>query len=97
LLNRIFKKHTIDARPNDDQLKLAAATLMFELIRSDGSVDEIEVEQMKSILQNQFKLDQSNVDDLFEQAKESAEEAISLHSFKSLMLKREQKTKFNKP
>lgn len=67
--------------PSDKQLKLAAATLMFELIRSDGHVDDVEMTQMEDILRSEFKLNDNDVQALLLLAKESAEEAISLHQF----------------
>ena len=66
---------------NQLDIKLAAATLMFELIRADGDVDPNEVAHMREILVSQFALDNNAVDRLCQLAEESAIEAISLHAF----------------
>jgi len=60
---------------------LAAATLMCELIRSDGQIDDIEMHNMKRILKTQFALSNEDVDALIEHAQTSANEAISLQGF----------------
>jgi len=62
-------------------VKLAAATLMFELIRSDGRVDEIEKSQMKILLVKQFELTESDLNNLLSLAEKNAKEAISLYQF----------------
>ena len=66
---------------NQLDIKLAAATLMFELIRADGNVDPNEVTHMREILVSQFALDNNAVDRLCQLAEENAIEAISLHAF----------------
>ena len=66
---------------NQLDIKLAAATLMFELIRADGNVDPNEVAHMREILVSQFALDNNAVDRLCQLAEENAIEAISLHAF----------------
>lgn len=80
-LQELFKK-TEGQNPNDKlDVKLAAATLMFELIRSDGRVDELELSRMTELLKNQFKLDDDECTSLFALAKQNAKQAISLHAF----------------
>jgi uncharacterized tellurite resistance protein B-like protein len=80
-LKTLFKKAKVDQQPSDQDLKLAAATLMFEVVRSDGVIDQVELEQMGKILQREFKLNQDEVDELFELAKDTADQAISLQGF----------------
>lgn len=77
----LFKANKAAEQPSEDELRLAAATLMFELIRSDGRIDQIELSCMSDILRKEFDIDQTELDNLLEQAKETANEAISLHSF----------------
>ena len=81
-LQDLFQNTSID-KSSDKQLdvKLAAATLMFELIRSDGRIDEFEVNHMRMLLKDQFKLNDDDLTALFDHAKENAKQAISLHSF----------------
>ena len=67
--------------PSENDVQLAAATLMFEMIRSDGSVDAVELEQMQQLLQQHTNLDPNDVDELIKRAQSSAEDAISLQGF----------------
>ena len=80
-IKELFQRDSISKEPNDGQLKLAAATLMFELIRSDGQIDSAELASMRDILKREFELDEEGVETLFKQAEESAYEAISLQGF----------------
>lgn len=70
-----------EKKSTDLELKLAAATLMYEVIRADGQVDEVELASMRDILRAEFKLDVAEYDELFKQAQQTAQDAISLHSF----------------
>ena len=63
------------------RLQLAAAVLMFEVSKSDDSIDAIELDQIKTILKDKFSLNQSTMEQLVEQAKAESDEAISLHEF----------------
>ena len=63
------------------ELQLAAATLMYELVRSDGSTDKVELAYMAEILRKQFKLSNEDLDELFRLAKKSAEDATDLQQF----------------
>jgi len=65
------------------ELQLAAATLMYELVRSDGSADKVELAFMAEILRKQFNLSNEDLDELFRLAKRSAEDATDLHQFTS--------------
>lgn len=77
----LFKSENNKKEPSDHDLRLAAATLMFELIRSDGRVDRVELVYMSDILRREFKLNQQELDELFALAKDSAHEATSLQGF----------------
>jgi len=72
------------AKPKDKdelELKLAAATLMFEVIRSDGKVDEVELNYMGELLQREFNLGEDELAELFKQAEDTAHQATSLQGF----------------
>ena len=76
-LNTLFKKDNEKREPTEQELKLAAATLMFEVIRSDGRIDQVELNHMDNILRQEFKLDEAELKELFKQAKENAHETSS--------------------
>lgn len=80
-LKTLFKQDSEKRDPTEQELKLAAATLMFEVIRADGRIDEVELTYMREILSREFKLNDDELDELFESAKEKANDAISLHGF----------------
>lgn len=80
-LKKLVKKTDKNRDTRELELKLAAATLMFEVIRSDGRVDKVELIYMGDILSREFKLTEDEMDELFKQAKETAHEATSLQGF----------------
>lgn len=80
-LKTLFNKSADKREPTEQELKLAAATLMFEVIRSDGRIDQVELIYMGDILRREFQLDDDELDELFKLAKENANEATSLHGF----------------
>ena len=80
-INDLFNANVADSKPSNHQLEVAAATLMFELIRSDQSVDSIELSLFDKILEQEFSLDENERALLTEQAQQSAEQAISLQGF----------------
>ncbi|MEM7361271.1 MAG: TerB family tellurite resistance protein [Pseudomonadota bacterium] len=67
--------------PSDAELQLAAATLMFEVVRSDGKIDDVELDTMATILRKQFSLEEDDIDTMLALAQQTSDEAISLHSF----------------
>jgi len=79
-LKQLFKPNAA-AAPSDRDLKLAAATLMYEMVRSDGLVDEAELQYMRDLLKTEFDLEANILYELFEAAQESSREAISLQGF----------------
>lgn len=80
-LKQLLTQPEQPSNTSDTGLKLAAATLMFELVRSDGNIDEVELEQMQKILKIQFELTANEVSTLIDEAQNSAEQAISLQGF----------------
>ena len=62
-------------------LKLAAATLMFEVSRSDGDIADDELDVMGEVLKRDFELSDDEVDQLTLDAKQASDDAISLQGF----------------
>ncbi|MFT5135153.1 MAG: putative tellurite resistance protein B-like protein [Arenicella sp.] len=69
--------------PTDDDLKLAAATLMFEMVRSDGKVDQLEIVAMGEILRKQFNLPAEDIHEMIELAQHTSDHSVSLQGFTS--------------
>ncbi len=83
-LRGFFQKKVVDEGDQlseEQELQLAAATLMYELVRSDGSTDKLELGYMAEILRRQFNLSNENLDELFRLAEKSAADATDLHQF----------------
>ena len=70
-----------DGQPSDDDLKLAAATLMFEVVRCDGRIEKVELVTMTEVLRRQFKLGDEDLESMLKLARESSNEATCLQSF----------------
>jgi len=79
-IKELFSNSALN-EPDDKQIQLAAATLMFELIRSDGNIDDAELSSLNNILISEFELSDEECQILTEQARQSAEDAISLQGF----------------
>ncbi|MFT5610283.1 MAG: putative tellurite resistance protein B-like protein [Polaribacter sp.] len=69
--------------PTDDDLKLAAATLMFEMVRSDGKVDQLEIVAMAAILRKQFNLPAEDIHEMIRLARHTSDHSVSLQGFTS--------------
>ena len=80
-LQSLFDSSKSDSSPSASDVKLAAATLMFEMIRSDGQIDEVELNQMRSLLESQMDIAEEDIEELVNQAQSNAEDAISLQGF----------------
>ena len=67
--------------PSDADLQLAAATLMFEVVRSDGRIDKVELITMGEVLRQQFKMGDEDIETMIRLAKSSSDEQTSLQGF----------------
>jgi len=67
--------------PSDEELKLAAATLMFEVVRSDGKIERVELLAMGEILRHKFELSDEDIAIMMELARRSSDDATSLQGF----------------
>lgn len=64
-----------------NELQLAAATLMFEVVRSDGKVEKSELATMGDVLKQQFDLSEEDINTMLQLARTSSAEATSLQGF----------------
>lgn len=77
--NRLsFNKESV---PDESQIQLAAATLLFEVIRADHQIEDAEISRFKTILEQRFQIEADDVETLMSLAQESAEDAVSLQGF----------------
>jgi uncharacterized tellurite resistance protein B-like protein len=66
-------------------LRLAAAALMFEIVRADLEIKEEERTVMRAAIQGTFGLGRDETDELMHLAEEESREATSLYEFTSLI------------
>jgi uncharacterized tellurite resistance protein B-like protein len=90
-LRRFFQGNVLDpvgaSAPEDREraLRLAAAALLFEVVRADGDVKDEERLVMRTALQGSFGLDTAQVADLAALAEQQSREAVSLYEMTSLV------------
>ncbi|MEZ5529021.1 MAG: TerB family tellurite resistance protein [Porticoccaceae bacterium] len=70
---------------SDQQLRLAAAALMVEIMVVDRHLDEMEVEKISALLLDQFQLSGEDVEELVRMAKSEVTQATSLYQFTRLI------------
>ncbi len=87
-IKRFFEtkvKSEDSGEPEEHQLQLAAAALLFEVSRSDFSTDEEERNRIRDLIESQFDLSQEETHTLMNLAEQQANQATSLHGFTSLI------------
>ena len=70
-----------------DDIQLAAALLLVEVMNADHHIDEREQDAVKGALKNIFVLTDEEVRDVFEIAKEHAKDVIPLQQYTSILNK----------
>jgi len=86
LENKLFEQQS-DNHVSSVNIQLAAAILMFEVIKADGDVDKMEVAEMVDILRTQFALESSEIIDLLENVHSSTKQTIELETFTQKLCK----------
>jgi uncharacterized tellurite resistance protein B-like protein len=76
--------------PLDDEarLQLAAAAILYHVIAVDGVVSDAERETLRSVLREQYDLDESGADDLLDRARSADLEAVDFYGFTSTLKQR---------
>ncbi len=84
-LKQFVKDHFTDnnvlEKPSSHDIALAAATLMFEVIKSDNDIHLFENQQMAEQLRRQFHLTHEETTELVALAENTSDEAIDLLDF----------------
>lgn len=70
--------------------KLAAAALMVHLTAIDGIVTEEEQQQLSYVLKSQYELEESEVEELIESARQKDAEAVDFYQFTSILKKQDE-------
>jgi len=66
-------------------LRLAAAALLFEIVRADATVKDEELTVMRAAVQGTFGLGREEAEELVRLAEEASRDAASLYEFTSLV------------
>jgi uncharacterized tellurite resistance protein B-like protein len=74
-----------DPEQRERALRLAAAALLFEVVRADGLVQDEERTVMRAALQSTFGLEVAETDELVRLAEEQSRRAPSLYEFTHLI------------
>ena len=74
-----------DDRPQEHALQIAAAALLFEVSRSDDSVEACERKKIIGLVKKQFNLSENEASVLLDLAEQEAHDATCLHGFISLI------------
>ena len=69
------------ATPSQQDIQLAAAILMFEVVKSDGHVNRLEMAEVMDVLRTQFSLDGEAIGHLLEVAGDLGNHLIGLDAF----------------
>lgn len=91
MINNLFEQfkkliEVPDDEPQDDNtIVLAAVSLMLEVARSDSGGEQLEHNLIRSILNNEFKVESELIDNLLEAGVEKVEDATDLFQFTQLI------------
>lgn len=88
-LKRLFEDRTTSAPRSGEEgerdLRLATAALLFEVVRSDGTVHDSERAVMRTAVQSTFDLSPAEIDELVRAAESASARAVSLYEFTQVL------------
>ena len=89
-IKQFFEQHFIDAGTvaNEDiqsRLQLACAALMIEVLHADHSFEQSELDTLRSVLQDNFDIDETQANELILLAEAERAEATDYYQFTSLI------------
>ena len=79
-IQAFFSEAETDATDDEAALHLAAAILLVEVAKSDHSLEASEIERMKVVLQRDWHVDDADLEDLMEVARDTSDHHVSLHA-----------------
>jgi len=89
-IKKFFEKNlqldsSSSATDKGTRLPLATAALMFEVLKSDKTIDRRELDALLRVLQVRFKLEEAAVEQVMALAEEASHHSTSLYEFTSLI------------
>ena len=87
ILNKLFLTSEPQSPPIDPEhvLRVSTATLLIEVCRADFQEQESELERMRHLIAQQFSLNETELDELMLQARETADKLVSLQHITRLL------------
>ncbi len=65
--------------PDERELHLAAAVLLFEVAKADHQLDPVELQRLQQVLREHWGLDDEALSELLEVAGRASDDSVSLH------------------
>ncbi|PZO80076.1 MAG: hypothetical protein DI629_07905 [Mesorhizobium amorphae] len=90
-LRAFFASLAADEHPRvrrQDDTRVAAAALLFQVMDADGVRDPAEREQLRAALAEAYELDGAGLDALLSAGEAAEAEAVDLYSFTSVLIRR---------
>ena len=87
-IKSFFETHFQTAATVEDtkhQLKLACAALLIEMMQQDHEIHEMEQQAVKKVLAEKFELTDDELHELYQLAKQEADQATDYHQFTRLI------------
>jgi uncharacterized tellurite resistance protein B-like protein len=78
-IRAFFSNGTAESGDSEAVLHLAAAVLLFEIAKSDQSIDEAEIVRLRATLKREWQLDDTDVGSLLDYVRESPDTGESLN------------------
>ena len=86
-LKSIGSDHASGGGMANDDPRVAAAALLFHVGEADGTVTEAELDRLKSLLAEEFDLDERETLRVLEAGREADQDAVDLFRFTNVLMK----------
>jgi len=83
--NMAIEEKDASESQSNDKVVIATCALLLEMANSDDEFSEIEEAEIKKIMQSEFELSESKVDEIIELSNEEREESLDLWQFTNLI------------
>ena len=83
--NMAIEEEVADSQESNDKVAIATCALLLEMANTDDEFSEIEEAEIKKIMQSEFELSESKVDEIIKLSNEEREESLDLWQFTNLI------------
>lgn len=80
-LNRLFRPESDRPKYSEHDLHRAAAALLLEVARTDGTVDQAETQRLVSAVKQRWQLDSQEMQDIVSELENRVDQATDLFEF----------------